>query len=232
MQIAIKESVGRGGKNVAPDVVIVQRLLNDKYLKPNKLPLLVDDGKAGTNTQNAIDAFQKKVVGLLNPDGRIDPGGASWRKLTAAVAVVPVVIEPFKQLPRSGSGYYTYSGGANQWGTKKTIDSITKLASSLKSIHKLEIAIGDISLEKGGKMPKHDSHKRGVDVDIRPIRLDRKRDPVTYKDKQYDRESTKKIVELLKRDSNLKKILFNDSKITGVESYPGHDNHLHVRFKE
>lgn len=231
MLTAIKESVGRGGKNVAPDVVIVQRLLNDKYLKPNKMPALVDDGKVGTNTQNAIDGFQKKVVGLLNPDGRIDPGGASWRKLTGA-AGVPVSIEPFKQLPRTGSGYYTYSGGVNQWGTKKTIDSITKAASAMKSTHQLEIAIGDISLEKGGKMPKHGSHKLGVDVDIRPLRLDRKRDPVTCKDKQYDREATRKLVAILKKDSNLKKILFNDSKLTGVEFYPGHENHLHVRFKE
>ena len=81
-------------------------------------------------------------------------------------------------------------------------------------------------------MPGHGSHRRGIDVDIRPLRKDKQKAPVTIHDNQYSREMTKQLVGLLQKDPNVQLILFNDSQIPGVRSSPGHDNHLHVRFKD
>jgi hypothetical protein len=70
-----------------------------------------------------------------------------------------------------------------------------------------------------------------VDVDIRPVRKDRKHEPVTIHDPQYDREITRAMVGFLRKDPNLQVILFNDTTLAGVTYAKGHDNHLHVRFK-
>jgi len=62
------------------DVKVVQRLLNANISKLTPLSPLKVDGKMGPNTANAIIEFQKRVVGMRQPDGRVDPGG---RTLTA-----------------------------------------------------------------------------------------------------------------------------------------------------
>jgi len=89
----IKQSVGVGGKNKPIDVAIIQSLLNE-YInslnKPGKLPiiklskLIVDGGvcKVAPNPLNeAIKAFQKDIAKLKKIDGRIDPGGTTFKKL-------------------------------------------------------------------------------------------------------------------------------------------------------
>ena len=81
-------------------------------------------------------------------------------------------------------------------------------------------------------MAPHGSHRRGVDVDIRPLRADGQRLPVTITDPNYSRDRTKLLVEALQAQSNLHLILFNDTKVQGVRFYEGHHNHLHVRFTE
>ena len=76
-------SVGKGGANAKADVLIVQGLLA-KLTGRLGLPPLDIDGGYGTNSFNAIVAFQKQIVGIAAPDGRIDPGGRSWKALVAA----------------------------------------------------------------------------------------------------------------------------------------------------
>lgn len=72
-------SVGAGGKNESRDVKVVQRLLNKHSLPP--LRDLTVDGKAGPNTIDAIRHFQSVVVKMRSPDGRVDPGGKTIRRL-------------------------------------------------------------------------------------------------------------------------------------------------------
>lgn len=81
-------------------------------------------------------------------------------------------------------------------------------------------------------MPPHASHRRGTDVDIRPQRTNGERVPTNIRESAYSREKTKMVVDELVKDSNLNLILFNDNKIEGVRFWEGHENHLHVRFKE
>lgn len=73
----IQASVGRGGVNRPEDVALVQRLL----LARGFGAVGDADGVCGAKTLAAIVAYQRGF--LREPDGRIDPGGRSWRHLSA-----------------------------------------------------------------------------------------------------------------------------------------------------
>ncbi|WP_169795339.1 peptidoglycan-binding domain-containing protein [Kribbia dieselivorans] len=75
----IQGSVGQGGDNAEPDVRIVQKALNRFDLTP--LTALAVDGRCGPRTIESIRHFQTRNVGIANPDGRVDPGGRTMRRL-------------------------------------------------------------------------------------------------------------------------------------------------------
>ncbi len=77
----LKKSVGRGGINQAADVKLIQRLLNKYSIPRVSVPLEVD-GKAGTKTYKRIELFQRAILKMKKPDGRIDPNGKTFKKLT------------------------------------------------------------------------------------------------------------------------------------------------------
>jgi peptidoglycan hydrolase-like protein with peptidoglycan-binding domain len=87
--------------NNANDVMHVQLLLNTCYKKLFLYRLasmvipwvpttwapgiwLVPDGKSGKKTETAIEEFQRHVVQLSNPDGRVDPIGNTFTHLVSA----------------------------------------------------------------------------------------------------------------------------------------------------
>jgi hypothetical protein len=76
----IREAVHSGSRNDA-DIKVVQRLLNANMSKLTPLVPLTVDGRIGDETINAIHEFQKRVVGLLEPDGRVDPIGKTMHAL-------------------------------------------------------------------------------------------------------------------------------------------------------
>lgn len=78
-------SVGKGGVNNHDDVLLVQQLLN-KHVESLGLSRLEEDGDIGKNTNEAICEYQEEVMEIVKPDGRIDPGGRTWRSLTADTA--------------------------------------------------------------------------------------------------------------------------------------------------
>jgi hypothetical protein len=140
---------------------------------------------------------------------------------------------PFVQLPRLGLGYYSYSNPLRQFGTSKTIETVKAVAGQFRyDIPDALLGIGDISFCHGGTMQPHRAHKHGREIDIRPMRTDKKHAPVTICDANYSRDLTEWLVKKLLAHSNVKSILFNDLQIQGVTSYAGHDNHLHVHMKE
>ncbi|MDD5034978.1 MAG: hypothetical protein PHE55_09490 [Methylococcaceae bacterium] len=71
-------SVGRGGRNDPADVKLIQELLNRHEPKP--VPDLDEDGLIGPRTIAAIEAVQR-ILGMSKPDGRIDPGGKTFRAI-------------------------------------------------------------------------------------------------------------------------------------------------------
>ena len=78
----IARSVGRGGVNLYNDVITIKKLLNKQRL-PGVTGELKYDGDAGKETITRIEIFQKNIVKMPKPDGRIDPGGMTMAKLTA-----------------------------------------------------------------------------------------------------------------------------------------------------
>lgn len=77
---SIKSTVGNGGRNFPTDVRIVQSRLNRVSLVP--LVPLKEDGVSGPRTVASIVEFQRRYLKMDNPDGRVDPGGRTIRKLT------------------------------------------------------------------------------------------------------------------------------------------------------
>lgn len=226
--INITAAVGRGGKNLPDDVRKIQNLLNEHILVP--LQPIVVDGSCGPMTIAAIEEFQRRAMKMSRPDGKVDPQGKTMAALSpVALARTPEVLVPY----REGQGLYVKMSGSNSlFGTPKTLASIQSLARRVAEKLGANLGIVDLSYEGGGAHPDHTSHRRGVDVDIRPLRKDKKNEGVKISDSAYSREFTKAMVGYLKEDPNLQLILFNDTQIQGVTVAAGHDNHLHVRFKE
>lgn len=83
----ISQSVGNGGQNVKADVITVQTLLVKVGFMPEKSSSGRSniDGICGNGTIGAITNFQLQKVGNPNPDGRIDPGGKTWKVLMETV---------------------------------------------------------------------------------------------------------------------------------------------------
>ena len=99
----LKGSVGMGGANSRDDVITIQTLLKKAGSEPGKI-----DGVCGTRTILAITNFQKKF--LPAPDGRVDPGGATWRRLNGIAATPPVLSQ--------------WSGDSSKWTQEKKLQSL------------------------------------------------------------------------------------------------------------
>uniref|UniRef100_UPI0040563BC0 polysaccharide deacetylase family protein n=1 Tax=Candidatus Electronema sp. TaxID=2698783 RepID=UPI0040563BC0 len=86
MPVSLAGSVGRNGKNFPSDVRLIFALFN----KILPAPLAVGD-QCSAELIKAIFDFQKSF--LSRPDGRIDVGGTTWRKLnTAAAGQAPLLL--------------------------------------------------------------------------------------------------------------------------------------------
>ena len=85
---SISASVGSGGVNKKPDVLTVENLLN-RYLDAEAEPRLKADGVVDIDTILTIQSYQKQIVGIANPDGRIDPGGKTWLALDSGQGLKP-----------------------------------------------------------------------------------------------------------------------------------------------
>ena len=102
MNTDIKASVGRGGENRKSDTRIVQKVLNAIY--PSAL--LVVDGLCGRKTIARIKRFQRNF--MAKPDGRVDPGGRTIRRMIAAAPAVSK----------------DWSGDSSKWSQEKKIESL------------------------------------------------------------------------------------------------------------
>ncbi len=78
---SIQRAVGRGVTNPrSEDVLLVQQLLNRH--RPAPLSKIAEDGIQGNETIGAIEEFQRRVVKMNPPDGRVDPNGRTIRMLS------------------------------------------------------------------------------------------------------------------------------------------------------
>ena len=87
MSATLSRPVGTGAANAADDARTLQRLLaraaelaGDPALHPGPV-----DGVVGDGTEGAIARMQRRAG--LRPDGRVDPGGYTWARLRALLAL-------------------------------------------------------------------------------------------------------------------------------------------------
>lgn len=146
----------------------------------------------------------------------------------------------FFMLPQSpmDTGYYVYGNlygkpakGAYQYAHPIMTAAILRVALEWQAIDRRRVGIGDISLAGGSKPPDHDSHRSGLEVDVRPLRSDGLAKPVRWSEPEYDKEGTAKLIELFRTFAPVVKILFNDPDIPFVTRYAGHDDHFHLKLR-
>ena len=85
----IVASIGRGGLNRTDDVRLVQALLN-RHIQAPQRPLVID-GVMSARTSAAIAAFQRRVLNIHPPDGRINPGDRTMAALTRQAEQTPTL---------------------------------------------------------------------------------------------------------------------------------------------
>jgi hypothetical protein len=167
----------------------------------------------------------------LSADGVLGP--VTWRRIWAALGVVPVPAVRV-QLPPSGPGYYTYrERPLHRFGRPETIRALQAVGAAWVRTHPRgpRIGIADLSLRGGGPIAGHASHQCGVDVDIRLMRNDGRELDVTCSDPAYSQQLTQELVNLIRKTGPVQSIFFNDPRVRGVTWQPNHHNHLHVRFR-
>ncbi len=166
--ITLSNSVGINGKNISKDVLTIQKTLNKMLSLIAPIKKLAEDGSLGrtpekSKTVTAIKAFQKKVVGMINPDGLISANGRTHKKINAT---------PEASSALKGAALLTFPGTTFTHGrTKKTVaeciatlpteiraDFKTKITQIIKEMHKLGIAFGTTKKYKAGYRTFQEQH--------------------------------------------------------------------------
>ena len=202
-------------------VIAATRLLNEK-----RLTSLPHTGVYDAAVQRAVSTFQAHAK--IGRTGVVGP--VTWLKLLRHY-----------ELPVWGKTICDYSvgNGAANWGTASTIGQLQAAAHVMVDAGYGRIPLGDIGLEHGGDIRGHQTHEKGLDVDIRPVRdgRDQCRWGTNWRYASYDRSATRALVRAIRATalSHVKLIYFNDPVLIreGLTTwYTGHDDHLHIRYCE
>jgi peptidoglycan hydrolase-like protein with peptidoglycan-binding domain len=185
------------------------------------------DSTFGATTTAAVVSFQKHIG--LPATGVVDV--ATWRALVGHF-----------ELPRFLATQlcdYSVGNGAANWGMAEAISTLEAVGRSMVVLGYGRVAVGDISLEHPGDIPGHETHERGLDIDVRPLR--NANDQCTWGTRwsysSYDRAATRAMIKKFRSLAvgHIKLIYFNDPVLIreGLTTwYAGHDDHIHVRFCE
>ena len=198
---------------------------------------LVVDGVKGSKTTAAVKQFQQRrgltADGIVGPitEAALVSAGASPPPKTSTPSTTGKVNA---QLPASGPGFYSYAPASRRYGIPETIRALQQVSSAWAAARPSgpRIGFGDISLQGGGPISGHASHQKAVDVDVRLMRNDGREEPTVYQSGNYSRQLTQQLIDLIRANGVLRVqyIFFNDPQARGVQPWPNHDNHLHVRF--
>jgi len=155
----------------------------------------------------------------------------------------------FFMLPQApeDAGYYVYgnvggkpnTGSLAQFAYPDMLSLIFAVERAWQAKDDRKFGIGNISIAGGFPYDKHQSHRKGIEMDVRPVRKDMEIGQaarVTRFDAVYDREATIQLICLFAEHPNVSRIYFNDDKVQQalgglVRSLHGHDDHFHVEIK-
>jgi peptidoglycan hydrolase-like protein with peptidoglycan-binding domain len=196
-------------------------------LREKRRVTLALDGVFGATTTSAVVSFQKHMglsaTGVMN--------AATWRALVG-----------HHELPRFRSIQlcdYSVGNGPANWGMAEAIDTLEAVGRSMVAAGYGRVPVGDVSFEHPGDIPGHESHERGLDIDVRPLRL--ANDQCTWGTRwtfsTYDRAATRAMIKKFRAlaPGHIKLVYFNDPVLIReglTRWYAGHDDHVHVRFCE
>jgi penicillin-insensitive murein DD-endopeptidase len=88
-----------------------------------------------------------------------------------------------------------------------------------------------IKLDNNCDSPSHNSHRSGLEVDLRPLRKDGLEQPVRWWEPQYDKEGTAQLIELFRTFAPVVTVLFNDPGILLAKRAVRHDDHFHLKLR-
>ena len=143
----------------------------------------------------------------------------------------PTSAAGFIGLPAAGPGFYSTTTSGRRWGTPRLIYAMERIGLTLEREGRQRMGVGDVSLMNGGDIDGHVSHEKGVDVDVRLARRGPE-GPGTIYDAAYDREGTRRLLVLFRREQRVQYIFFHDPTAiaAGLSTpWPNHANHFHVR---
>jgi penicillin-insensitive murein endopeptidase len=130
-----------------------------------------------------------------------------------------------------GAGYYVYGTplrGAGQYAHPAMLSLISWVEHRWQTADDSQFGIGNISLANGTEFVPHKSHRNGLQVDVRAVRLDGKHVGVAWRNAEYDRAATARLIAIFNAHPLVKKVYFNDRNVSGVFPKPRHDDHFHV----
>jgi murein endopeptidase len=138
-----------------------------------------------------------------------------------------------------GAGYYVYgnvddvpgTGHLGQFAHPAMLSLIFWVESRWQTTEARRFGVGNIGRANGIKFRPHATHKDGLQVDVRALRLDGKHAGVVWSQADYDRAATAKLIALFNAHPMVTKVFFNDRRVPGVFPLPRHDNHFHVEVR-
>jgi len=146
----IKNSVGNGGILKGPDVGIIQKKINQQYRVNTQFKAALDkkieiykpgkalkvDNDCGTKTIDSIKLFQKIVLKWNNTDGKVDPGGATWKALNGNVANAQHIVKKSGKYVKLSQWEYpnTKIGNSTKYSIRQIGCTLTTLTMAATAI--------------------------------------------------------------------------------------------------
>jgi penicillin-insensitive murein endopeptidase len=164
------------------------------------------------------------------------------------VPVQPKESRGYFMLPQApeDAGYYVYgnvgrvpgTGHLAQYAHPNLLTVIFRIEREWQIMCDRKFGIGNISIDGGVEYDRHKTHKRGIEMDCRPVRKDKVTGQgarCSYRDAVYDCEATIMLIRLFIQHPWVKLVYFNDDKVqkacgAQVKSCTGHDDHFHVEL--
>jgi murein endopeptidase len=166
-----------------------------------------------------------------------------------AIPIQPKDRRGYFMLPQApeDAGYYVYgnvhnvpgTGHLAQYAHPNLLTMIFHVEREWQAICDRKFGIGNISIDGGFAYDKHQTHKKGIEMDCRPVRKDHMTGQgarCTYQDNVYDREATINLIRLFLEHPWVKIVYFNDDKVqkalgpARVTTVAGHNDHFHVEL--
>jgi peptidoglycan hydrolase-like protein with peptidoglycan-binding domain len=195
---------------------------------------------AGLDVTGTFDAPTRLAIVAFQRHAGLAADGIAWRETWRNL------LWHFERVDMRLASTCDYSTGNDtptsqlaNWGTAAAVGQLEAAAIDAHGRGLGVVAVGDLGFEHGGEIGGHTYHERGLEADLRPIRRDRAqcRWGTRYTGSSYDRAGTRELIRAIRSAApgHVKLIYFNDPVLRSeglTTYYPGHDDHLHVRWCE